>query len=187
MSVMSFLHTPENNLAIWMLSITRCLQALADRGGRLCVCAGRERTKFGECACVSSVSRVMMSNSLTKTQHMSRTWCLFLRNGLHHSHLIAAAAALSQRASTHTPRRTHSPTHNPSHVGTYSPTQAQVCPAIHAHSCRTLTTHTFTRPQTPAVPLSSRRPLEMMEICLLFTFFPLLLQTENVWRALNGR
>lgn len=37
MSVMSFLHAPENNLAIWILSITLCLQALADRGGCLCM------------------------------------------------------------------------------------------------------------------------------------------------------
>ncbi len=58
MSVMSFLYAPENNLAIWILSITLCLQALADRGGCLCMCAsvGREGVSLENvCGCVSLV------------------------------------------------------------------------------------------------------------------------------------
>lgn len=41
MSVMSFLHALENNLAIWILSITPCLRALPGRSGcflYMCVC-----------------------------------------------------------------------------------------------------------------------------------------------------
>lgn len=44
MSVMSFLHALENNLAIWILSITPCLRALPGRSGCfLYVCVQRGR------------------------------------------------------------------------------------------------------------------------------------------------
>lgn len=103
------------------------------RGGGLllvyvCVSAEREGNKFRKCVCVCMFSLgVLMSNSLTKTQHMSCTWCPYLRNGLHHSHLITAATA-----------RLH--VHTPSHV-LASPlhTQVKVHPVIHTHSTHTCT------------------------------------------------
>lgn len=50
MSVMSFLHALENNLAIWILSITPCLRAVVG-AFCTCVCAKREGSGF-ECVCL---------------------------------------------------------------------------------------------------------------------------------------
>lgn len=55
MSVMSFLHAPENNLAIWILSITLCLQALADQVGCLCMSERRGVSLAGVCVFLSLV------------------------------------------------------------------------------------------------------------------------------------
>lgn len=104
----------------------------------------------------------------------------YSRNGLHHSHLITVATALSQ----HTPTRTRSRTLTPHMSALTAPYMHGF--AVHTHSCCTLTTHTFTYPQTPVVPLSPPQPLEKMEICLLFAFFPCYRRQETCEGVLMG-
>lgn len=53
MSVMSFLNTTENNLAIWILSITPCLQALLP-GREVGACVqGEVQVLKSVCVCVN--------------------------------------------------------------------------------------------------------------------------------------
>lgn len=111
-----------------------------------------------------------MSNSFNKDPTYEQHMVPYSGNGLHHSHLITVATALSH-TSQHTPTRTHTQTHTltrprlPPHTCIGPPCHSYV-QLLHANN-----THIHLPTNTRSAPFPPR-PLERMEICLLFTFFP---------------
>lgn len=97
---------------------------------------------------------------LTKTQHMSCTWCRVWGMGF----IILTSSP--QWLHIHTPTLTHS--HTRSNIRTYDPVHTSRGIPCHSY---TQATHTRLSTNTHSAPFRPW-PLEWMEICLPFTFFP---------------